>query len=113
VKVLFKSTKFKKICDDERKLNGVYGKSCAKKLKHCLGVLKAIETLSDISNLKPLRCHELSGNHKGRLSVDLDHPYRLLFRPDHEPIPSKPDGGLDRTKVTAVVIIGIEDTHGA
>jgi proteic killer suppression protein len=44
--------------------------------------------------------------------LDVDHPYRLLFVPDHDPVPAKDDGGLDWTHVTAVRIIGIEDTHG-
>ena len=44
-------------------------------------------------------------------SANLDHPYRLIFRPAEEPVPVKEDGGLDWARVTAVVIIGIEDTH--
>jgi proteic killer suppression protein len=43
--------------------------------------------------------------------VDLLHPYRLLFIPANEPIPKKPDGGIDLTQVTEVEIISIEDTH--
>jgi len=41
----------------------------------------------------------------------LNHPYRLLFRPYKTPIPLKPDGGLDWTKVTQIEILGVEDTH--
>ena len=58
------------------------------------------------------RCHELTqGERKGHLSVDLDHPYRLIFIPNHNPVPKKPDGGLDWKQVTAITILGIEDTH--
>jgi proteic killer suppression protein len=59
----------------------------------------------------PGRCHEVVGNRAGQLSLDLDHPYRLIFEPANDPIPRKDDGGLDWTKVTAVIIIGVEDTH--
>ena len=62
-------------------------------------------------NRGPERCHELTGGRKGQLSVDLEHPYRLIFIPNHEPIPRKPDGGLDWKLVTSIMIIGIEDTH--
>jgi proteic killer suppression protein len=31
--------------------------------------------------------------------------------PSHKPVPEKPDGGLDWKQVTAIKIIGIEDTH--
>lgn len=41
----------------------------------------------------------------------LDHPYRLIFESADEPIPTKSDGGIDWTKVTAVRILGVEDTH--
>ena len=37
---------------------------------------------------------------------------RLIFMPFHDPIPTKADGGLDWTAVTAVVIVGVEDYHG-
>ena len=45
-----------------------------------------------------------------QFSVDLDHPYRLIFEPE-EPIPRKDDGGIDWSQVTTVVILGVEDTH--
>jgi len=59
----------------------------------------------------PGRCHELLHDRALQLSIDLDHPYRLIFEPADEPIPTKPDGGIDWNKVTALRILGIEDTH--
>jgi proteic killer suppression protein len=44
------------------------------------------------------------------LSLDLDHPYRLLFRPVDD-LPPGPGGGLDWSTVSAVVVVGIVDTH--
>lgn len=38
--------------------------------------------------------------------------YRLIFIPDHDPVPRLKDGGLDWSKVTAIKILGVEDTHG-
>jgi proteic killer suppression protein len=60
----------------------------------------------------PGRCHELHGDSSGILSLDLDHPYRFLFEPANNPIPTKPDGGLEWNKITTIRILGIEDTHG-
>jgi len=51
------------------------------------------------------------GKRKGQLSVDLEHPYRLVFEPANEPCPRLLDGGLDWSEVTAVRVIGVEDTH--
>lgn len=73
--------------------------------------LAAAKTLADISRVPPARCHELTGNRKGQLSVDLEHPYRLLFIPAHNPIPELKDGGLDWACVTEIEIIDIADTH--
>ena len=47
----------------------------------------------------------------GQFAVDLKHPYRLIFKPDHNPLPRKDDGGLDLTQITAIKILGVEDYH--
>jgi proteic killer suppression protein len=70
------------------------------------------DTLADISYLPPTRCHELVGDRAGQFSLDLNHPYRLIIEPSHDPIPIKDNGGIDRSQVTIVLIIGMEDTHG-
>ena len=76
-----------------------------------LNELAAADSLRDISHLPPPRLHELSGNRAGQFSVDLDHPYRLLFIPAHDPVPVLENGGIDKSQVTEVEIIGIVDTH--
>ena len=43
--------------------------------------------------------------------MDLDHPYRLIFKPDHQPLPRKDDGGLDWDQVTKVLVTEVVDTH--
>lgn len=71
--------------------------------------LRAAETLADMRHL-PGRCHELHTNLSGFLSLDLDDPYRLLFRPAEGTDPG-PGGGLDWSKVSAVTIVSVTDTH--
>ncbi len=44
--------------------------------------------------------------------MDLDGPYRLLFQPADNPVPEKDDGGMDWSRITAVCICRVEDTHG-
>ena len=83
----------------------------AKVIARRLDDLRAARSLEDMRNLAG-RCHELAGNRAGQLSLDLRGPYRLLFAPAHDPAPTKTDGGLDWTRVTAVEIIAVEDTHG-
>jgi len=87
------------------------GAPCAKKLK------RRIDELSDCANLEamsayPGNCHELKGDYAGHLAVNLHGGFRLVFRPEHDPIPRKPDGGLDRCRVTEIRVVAIEDYHG-
>lgn len=39
--------------------------------------------------------------------------YRLVFTPDHDPVPLLDDGGIDRASVTAIRIEEIVDYHGS
>lgn len=88
-----------------------WGSDQAKRLRRRLDDLRAAENLSLMREL-PGRCHELAGDRQGQLSLDLVHPYRLIFEPANSPVPEKDDGGLDWTKVTGVRILDVEDTHG-
>ena len=111
--IYFKSTKLEKEFNEEKKLKKVHGSRRAKIISIRLAELRAAVSLYDLGHPYdgPGRCHELTGDRKGQLSVDLDHPYRLIFVPNNKPIPLKNDGGLDWKKVTAIMITGIEDTH--
>lgn len=106
----FKNKKFEEECNKQRLLEKQYGQRRAKRIRRRLDDLRAAAVLEDMRFL-PGRCHELLHNRAGQLSLDLDHPYRLIFEPASEPIPTKSDGGIDWTKVTAVRIVGVEDTH--
>lgn len=113
--ITFKTKKLRKSFNESRQLEATHGPIRAKKIRIRMRELHAASSLMDFWPPKspPGRCHELNeGQRKGQLSVDLDHPYRLIFVPDHEPIPLKPDGGLDWSQVVVVKIIGVEDTHG-
>ena len=110
--IIFSTSKLRKLCNDRSRLTRKYGFRQAALIRQRLDELRAAETLQDLRYLPAARCHELTGDRQGKLSVDLVHPYRLLFLPGDEPAPRKEDGGLDWTGVTAVEILGVEDTHG-
>lgn len=95
-----------------KKLRREYGVEMARVIQRRLDDLAAAECLEDMRHL-PGRCHELSGDRKGTLSVDLRKQYRLIFRP-YVPgsDPTKPDGGLDWEAVDAIEIVEVDDTHG-
>jgi proteic killer suppression protein len=102
----------RKACLDEKSMKKTFGERRAKVLKKRLDDLDAATTLSDM-RFTPGRCHGLVGNRKGQLALDLDQPFRLIFEPADEPIPTREDGGLEWTQVRVIRILEIGvDYHG-
>jgi toxin HigB-1 len=110
MEIYFADSKFQKLCQSERTLQKEHGPTRTRKILRHLERLRFAHNLADM-RLVSGRCHELHGDRAGQLALDLDHPYRLIFRPYHEPIPTKVDGGLDWQQVTAILIIAVEDYH--
>lgn len=93
----------------ERARKKAWGK-LATQIERRLDDILAAPTLSHMRGL-PGRCHELTGDREGLISIRVSGNYRLLFKPANEPAPVKSDGGLDWSGVTAITIVGIEDYH--
>lgn len=112
--IVFSGKKLQKQLSESKVMVKTHGSRRAALLKVIMTQLRAAPNLGVFAPpySPPNRCHELKGNKKGQLSVDLDHPYRLLFTPINDPVPVRPEGGLDWLQVTAIEIKGVEDTHG-
>ena len=108
--ILFQSEKDRKLFEDDKALRRAFGPKCAKKIRHRLDDLRDAPDLVVMSKL-PGRLHPLTGDRAGQLSLDVEHPLRLLFICVDEPVPVKDDGSLDWAKVGRVRIVGVEDTH--
>lgn len=109
--IIFKTTKLAKECNEFRLLQKVYGERRARLIRRRLDELRAAGTLAEISHLPPPRMHQLKGERQGQISLDLDHPYRLVITVANNPVPKKDNGSINLSKVTAVMVMGIEDTH--
>lgn len=108
--VFFESKQFAEVCSSRKAMVRTFGTERAKKIERRLQQLSAATVLEDLRHA-PGRCHELTADRGGHLSLDLDHPHRLVFRPASDPPPTKPDGGMDWTRVDAVTVVEIADTH--
>lgn len=110
----FSSRRLQKQLSEQRAMTQAFGPKRAKRLQIVLTALRAAPDLGVFAPpySPPHRCHELTGDRKGELSVDLDGPYRLIIVPAHNPVPQRQDGGLDWSRVTDIEIQGVEDTHG-
>lgn len=111
MEIYFNSRKVAKVFNSRAQIERTYGRDRGKFLMRRLNELEAAECLADMRCLPQARCHELKGNRKGEVSVDILGPWRLTLQPADDPVPTKPDGGLDWAEVRAVIIIGVEDTH--
>lgn len=115
--------KLKRSIENDAEARKRFGKDMAKKIHLRMGALLAAESLGVFwpPLSPPERCHELKGDLAGIFSMDLAHPYRLLFRP----LKSQQEiGSDDKTKVEAsdqkarwhsvdsIEVVAVEDTHG-
>ena len=109
--ISFRTKKLRKQCTDAKRMPSAFGPIQARRLRQRLDDLRAAENLEVMRTL-PGRCHELKAKRSRQLSMDLEHPYRLIFEPAHDPMPERDDGGLDWSSVTAIRILEVVDTHG-
>ncbi|AQU05234.1 killer suppression protein [Dehalococcoides mccartyi] len=109
--IIFCNRKLASIFNSEKNLKIAYGPENCKKIMNRMAVLKAAYCLDEIPVKPPERRHELKGDRKGQLAVDLKHPCRLIFRPTSNPLPLKTDGGLDLRSVKGIEILEVEDYH--
>lgn len=109
--ITFKNSKLQKLANSSKEALRKLGKQNAAKLSQRLDELKAAGTLEDMRHLPAARCHELKGDRKGELAVNLHGGDRMVFKPNHDPTPTKDDGGLDWTQVTAILVTEIVDYH--
>ena len=113
MEIHFRGRRQAKQFDLAAQLEKIHGSKRGKILRRRLRALKDAPNLAFFWPPKsgPERCHELTMNLKGKFSMDLDHPYRLIFAPAHDPVPVLEDGGIDWKGVTDIIILGVEDTH--
>jgi len=111
MEVSFASAKLQKLCNSEKNLRAKYGPRMGALIQQRLAELAGAEVLADMRFIVGAGCHELTQNLKGLLAVNLVHPDRLVFKPSDDPVPSKPDGGLDWAQVKSIIVVGIGDYH--
>lgn len=111
MEIHFKTRKLAKIYNDQKELRKELGKDQAEKVMMRLYFLRNAPALCHVPTKPPERLHLLHGNRRGQFAVDLIHPSRLLFVPNHDPLPLKPDGGVDKENVTAITIIAMPSDY--
>ena len=109
MEVDYESPRFETLIHNERALKKAYGAETVKKLAIRITTIHESKSLAEL-HFQPGRTHPLTGDRAGRFAMDLPSGRRLEFRPT-PPVPTKPDGGVDLTKVTSITLIEISDHY--
>lgn len=112
MEIYFKDKQLQKVFTSAENISKKHGTKNSTIACRWITRLKIAKSLSDISNDKPTRLHKLTGGYD-EYSIDVDHPFRLIVKVAHEKVPRKPDGGIDLSAVTSIMVVGVEDTHSS
>lgn len=108
--ITFTDKKLGKLVNNDRRMQKEFGLLRAKLLRRRLAQLKDATTLEDVRNL-PGNYHELKNDRKGQWACNLDHPYRLVFKPHEDPIPTNHGGQYVWLEIVGVEVIEIINYH--
>jgi plasmid maintenance system killer protein len=110
MKIFYKSNKLEKSLTIPNEIFRTYG-IMAKKINQRMKELSAANTLAVMKTILAANCHELKGERTGQLAVNVSGNWRIIFEPNHSPMPTKEDGGLDWQKVTDIRVLEVTDYH--
>ena len=111
MEVRFRTSRLERLFNSESELTRNYGQRRARSIIARLAGLQHFATLQQVPTGPPFRRHQLTGNRDEQYAVDIDRQLRVIFEPDHDPVPRRPDGEVDANLVTAIVIISVDDYH--
>lgn len=74
-------------------------------------VLASAPTLADVPHQPPERRHQLSADRDEQFAVIIKNQWRIVFEPNHNPVPRKADSGIDLNQITKIMITWIGDYH--
>jgi proteic killer suppression protein len=110
LKVDFLKSKDKAFLENSKQVTKAYGPEAAKKLKTRLDDLNAAQSVEDMRLLAG-HWEELKNDRAGQFSARLHGGYRLIVKPQKQPPPAKPDGGLDWCAIDSIHIVEVVDYH--
>ena len=110
MKIDFLSVKDKDFFENSKEVVKKHGPETAKKLQTRLDDLDAAQSMDDMRNL-PGKWEELKNDRAGQFSARLQGGLRLIVKPQKQPPPTKPDGGLDWRAIDSITILEMVDYH--
>lgn len=110
LKIDFLDIKDRTFFESSREVKKAHGAENEKKLRIRLDDLLDAQSMDDMRNL-PGHWEELKLERAGQFSARLHGGLRLIVKPQKQPPPTKPDGGLDWRAIDSIYIIEMVDYH--
>ena len=104
----FATVKLRALCEEHKRMVTAFGVHCAKKLQNRLSDIEAAAFVTELVAGRP---HPLKGDRLGQFSVDLHGAVRLVFEPNHDPVPRNTDQSIAWNQVNKLRIVFIGDYH--
>jgi proteic killer suppression protein len=104
----FATARLKRLCEQQAAATREFGPDSARRLRARLSDIEAADNVTELVAGHP---HPLSRDRQGQFAVSLTGGHRLVFAPDHEPVPVTEDGTVDWANVRRVRIVFIGDYH--
>jgi len=111
IHVAWLNRKLEKITTSDRAGRKHFGAQRWALVRRRVAQLEGAPTLKDLDGA-PGHPHQLGADRPEQFAMNLDGPYRLVFAPNHDPIPTLDDGGIDRGMVTKVLVLEVTNYHG-
>lgn len=96
--VIFANDRANRLFHNESDLIRTYGTRRAQSILARLESLRRFATLSLVPTTLPFQRHQLTGNRDEQYAVNIDRQIRLIFAPNHDPVPRRADGELILSK---------------
>lgn len=109
IDIAWSDRKLAKSCSTDATGRKRFGAARWKLIKKRLFVLAAAPALADLRGLAGF--HALRADRSGHYALALDGPYRLVFRPDHNPVPTLRDGGVDAAAIARITVTEVVNYH--
>ena len=110
VVITFASKALRRFANDDRKAHAQLDTLRALRYRLRLSQIADADCLEDLRYM-PGNYHELRASRKGQWSCDLDQPYRLVFAPLEDPIPTDSSSRFKWSEIRGVVILEIVNYH--
>lgn len=111
--ITYRTNKIQRLLNSKAKLEKAFDNNVARRLMTGRELLEASPTLADVPPGPPYRRHQLGQDRDEQFAIDAtkNSGVRIVFVPDHDPVPRKVDGGIDLDKVTNIKIIEVGNVY--